>query len=101
MLAAVHFVYIVRCVDGTLYTGYARDPKKRTEAHNAGKGAKYTATRLPVRLIYSEACDSRSAALKREYQLKCLTRIEKEALVRNAKNRRARIRTAVGRRARP
>jgi len=100
MLAAVHFVYIVRCVDGTLYTGYARDPKKRTEAHNAGKGAKYTATRLPVRLIYSEACDSRSAALKREYQLKCLTRIEKEALVRKAKARRARTRTPFGRRAR-
>ena len=77
----VHFVYIVRCADGTFYTGYARDPHKRTSVHNAGKGAKYTARRLPVQLIYSEACLTRSDALKREYELKCLSRLEKEALV--------------------
>jgi putative endonuclease len=84
-MTAVHFVYIVRCADGTFYTGYARDPEKRAKVHNAGKGAKYTSTRRPVRLIYSEPCESRSAALKREYELKCLTRSEKAALVRARK----------------
>ena len=79
-MPAMHFVYMVRCADGTLYTGYARDPEKRANAHNTGRGAKYTATRRPVTLVYSEACESRSAALKREYQLKSLTRVEKEAL---------------------
>jgi putative endonuclease len=84
-MPSVHFVYIVRCADGTFYTGYARDPKKRAKVHNAGKGAKYTARRLPVRLIYSEPCESRSAALKREYELKCLTRAQKKSLVRARK----------------
>ena len=82
MPATVHYVYIVRCADGTLYTGYARDPKKRAQVHNAGKGAKYTANRRPVLLIYSEVCESRGAALKREYAVKNLTRTEKESLVR-------------------
>jgi putative endonuclease len=77
----MHFVYIVRCSDETLYTGYARDPEARVAAHNAGKGAKYTARRLPVTLLYSETCGSRSAALKREHELKRLTRTEKEKLI--------------------
>ena len=88
MPATVHYVYIVRCADGTLYTGYARDPEKRAEKHNAGKGAKYTANRRPVLLIYSEACKSRGAALKREYAVKNLTRMEKESLVREKAARR-------------
>lgn len=71
---------MVRCADGTLYTGYARDPEHRAKVHNAGRGAKYTARRLPVSLVYSEVCDSRSAALKREYQLKQLPRPDKELL---------------------
>jgi putative endonuclease len=50
----VHFVYIVRCADGTLYTGYTRDPRARERAHNSGRGAKYTAGRRPVRLVYQE-----------------------------------------------
>jgi predicted GIY-YIG superfamily endonuclease len=79
-MADMHFVYMVRCSDGTLYTGYARDPVRRANAHNTGRGAKYTATRRPVALVYSEACSSRSAALKREYQVKALTRAAKEAL---------------------
>ena len=79
-MSYMHFVYMVRCADGTLYTGYARDPERRTKAHNAGRGAKYTARRLPVSLVYWELCDSRSAALKREYEMKCLTRREKEGL---------------------
>jgi len=78
----VYFVYIVRCADGTLYTGYARDPHERTAVHNAGKGAKYTASRLPVDLVYSEQCDSLSSPLKREIQIKRWTRARKEALVR-------------------
>ncbi len=78
----VHFVYIVRCSDGTLYTGYARDPERRTKAHNTGRGAKYTAQRLPVSLVYWERCVSRSAALKREYEVKQLARTEKELLAR-------------------
>ena len=78
----MHFVYMVRCSDGTLYTGYARDPARRAEVHNTGRGAKYTARRLPVSLVYRESCASRSAALKREYEVKQLTRVEKEMLAR-------------------
>ena len=78
----MHFVYIVRCVDGTLYTGYARDPKAREQAHNRGRGARYTAGRRPVRLVYVEACESQGAALRREHELKRLTRATKRALIR-------------------
>ena len=68
------FVYIVRCNDGTLYTGIATDIEKRIRRHNTGKdGAKYTKPRRPVSLVFSEACTSRSAALKREYQIKNLS----------------------------
>ena len=81
----MHFVYIVRCCDGTLYTGYARDPKEREKVHNNGQGAKYTAGRRPVRLVYTESHDTLSAALKREHQIKQLPRVEKRALVRTAK----------------
>jgi putative endonuclease len=76
-----HFTYIVRCADGTLYTGYARDPMKRTSAHNAGKGARYTAGRRPVSLVYWEAFESVGDALRRERQLKRLRRSVKEALI--------------------
>ena len=72
---------MVRCADGTLYTGYARDPHARLVVHNRGKGAKYTRSRLPVTLVYSEECESLSAALKRERQLKPWTRARKEALI--------------------
>jgi putative endonuclease len=80
----VYFVYMVRCADGTIYTGYARDPEKRILAHNAGKGAKYTSQRRPVSLVYSESCESRGAALRREHALKSLARSEKESLIRAA-----------------
>jgi putative endonuclease len=73
---------MVRCADRTFYTGYARDPEARVEVHNAGKGAKYTRSRLPVALVYVERCESLSAALKREHQLKASSRAEKESLVR-------------------
>ena len=77
----VFYVYMVRCVDGTLYTGYARDPHVRVQVHNSGKGAKYTRSRLPVCLVYVEQCESLSAALKRERQLKPWSRAMKEALI--------------------
>jgi len=77
----VYFVYVVRCADGTLYTGCARDPEERVRVHNAGKGAKYTRSRLPVALAYVEECESLSAALKRERQLKLWSRAKKEALI--------------------
>lgn len=77
----MHYVYIVRCADGTLYTGYARNPAQRTRAHNLGRGAKYTAGRRPVVLVYTKRCRSKSAALKHEYKLKRLTRAGKEALL--------------------
>ena len=77
----MHFVYIVRCADGTLYTGYARDPRARERAHNSGRGAKYTAGRRPVRLVYQEAFRSVGKALAREYAVKQLTREQKDALV--------------------
>jgi putative endonuclease len=77
-----HFVYIVRCRDGSLYAGYARDPRARLRLHNSGRGAKYTRGRRPVRLVYSEACTTRSDALRREYELKQWPRARKQALIR-------------------
>ena len=77
----MHFVYIVRCGDGTLYTGYARDPGARVEKHNTGRGARYTAGRRPVRLVYSESFKSVGEALRREYALKRRSRAQKEALI--------------------
>jgi predicted GIY-YIG superfamily endonuclease len=80
----VHFVYIVRCADGTLYTGYARDPDARAKVHNNGRGARYTSGRRPVVLVYVEACPSKGEALSREYRLKRLRRARKEALIAKA-----------------
>ena len=77
---AVHFIYIVRCADGTLYTGYAIDPDAREKVHNTGKGARYTASRRPVALVHTEAFRTKSKALKREGELKRWTRAKKEEL---------------------
>lgn len=77
----MHFVYIVKCGDGTLYTGYARDPKARVDAHNCGRGAKYTAGRLPVALVYTERFRSLGRALRRELEIKRLSRREKQAMI--------------------
>ena len=74
-------VYIVRCADGTLYTGYAVDLAQRCAAHNAGRGARYTAGRRPVSVVYAESCASVGEALRREHALKRLTRARKEALI--------------------
>lgn len=75
------YVYIVECADGSLYTGCAVDVEARIEVHNTGKGAKYTRTRLPVKLKYYEEAADRSSALKREHALKQLTAVEKRKLV--------------------
>ena len=74
-------VYMLRCADGTLYTGSTTDVEARAAAHNAGRGARYTSGRRPVTVVYVEACGSQSAAPTREHALKRLTRAEKEALV--------------------
>jgi len=73
-------IYILRCADGTLYTGIATDVAARLATHNAGKGAKYTRGRLPVVLTYQEKAESHSAALKREHAIKRLTAVEKRRL---------------------
>ena len=75
------YLYILRCGDNTLYTGITTDPEKRLEAHRAGKGAKYTRGRAPLELVYQEACESHSHALKRECAVKALSRTEKEKLI--------------------
>ena len=77
----MHFVYIVRCADGTLYTGYARDPKARVKVHNAGRGARYTSGRRPVTLVYVESWTSIGDALRRERALKRRSRAQKEDLI--------------------
>ena len=74
-------VYILRCADGTLYTGITNDLERRLAEHNAGKGAKYTKGRGPLRLVYQEACQDRTVALKRENQIKALDRRAKLRLV--------------------
>lgn len=75
------FVYMVRCADNTFYTGWTDDVPARIAAHNAAKGAKYTRSRRPVELVYQEELPDKSSALKREYAIKHLTRLQKEALV--------------------
>ena len=78
------YVYILKCSDDTLYTGYTVDLNKRIETHNKGLGAKYTRGRLPVKLVYQELLKSKSEAMKREYQIKKLSKIEKLELINQA-----------------
>ena len=77
----MYFVYIVKCRDGTFYTGWTTDIAKRLVKHNQGKGAKYTRSRYPVELTYSEVLESRSEAMRRECAIKKLTREDKEILI--------------------
>ncbi len=79
--AIPYTVYILRCADGTLYTGVTRDLKRRVAVHNSGKGAKYTRARLPVVSVYHETADGRAAAQSRERQIKRLPRSQKLALI--------------------
>ena len=75
------YTYILRCADGTLYTGWTTNLDARERAHNAGRGSKYTAARRPVRIVYSESHESRSSAQQREAALKRLSRAEKLAII--------------------
>ena len=76
-----HFIYIVRCKDGSLYTGYAKYIEQRIAKHNSGQGAKYTKIRRPVELVYQEMFNTKSEALKREYEIKTFTREKKLQLI--------------------
>ena len=82
-----HYTYILRCSDGTLYTGYTNDLDKRIHDHNSGKGAKYTKTRIPVNLVYYEVYENKTDAMSREWHIKHdMTRAEKEMLIKGASN---------------
>lgn len=80
------YVYMMRCADGSLYTGYTNDVKRREAVHNTGKGAKYTKSRLPVRLVYHETFEDRCEALRRECSIKKLTKAQKETLILSKKS---------------
>ena len=75
------YVYILRCCDGSLYTGITTDTLRRIAEHNSGKGAKYTRSRRPVELGYQEDCDDHSQALRRELEIKALRRADKIKLI--------------------
>ncbi|WP_282929568.1 GIY-YIG nuclease family protein [Anaerococcus sp. Marseille-Q7828] len=77
------YVYILRCKDNSLYTGWCMDLEKRIALHNSGKGAKYTRSKRPCKLVYYEEIDNKSEALKREIAIKKLTKARKEDLVRS------------------
>ena len=76
-----NYTYIVKCSDETLYTGWTNNLKKRLEAHNSGKGAKYTKNRCTVEIVYFEEYDTKQEAMKREYAIKQLSRQKKLALI--------------------
>lgn len=75
------YLYILRCGDGTLYTGITTDVEARLEMHRSGKGAKYTRGRGPLELVYREECENHSQALKRELAVKAMSREEKQSLI--------------------
>ncbi|MCF2667962.1 MULTISPECIES: GIY-YIG nuclease family protein [Lachnospiraceae] len=77
----MNYTYIVRCKDGSLYTGWTNDIEKRIKAHNEGKGAKYTKSRRPVKLVYYEEFQTKEEAMKREYAIKHMRRKEKEKII--------------------
>ena len=78
-----NYTYMVKCSDGTLYTGWTTDLEHRVKAHNDGEGAKYTRSRRPVELVYYEEYATKTEAMKREYSIKQLTRKQKEKLIEN------------------
>ena len=79
------YTYLLRCADGTLYCGWTHDLEKRLAAHNSGKGAKYTRSRLPAELVYDEVFDTKEEAMSREAQIKRLSRRQKLALISSGK----------------
>ena len=83
----MNYVYLLRCADGSLYCGWTTDPEARLAAHNSGRGAKYTRSKLPVKLVYTEAYEDRHEALSREWHIKRMSHAEKEKLVSCQQNR--------------
>ncbi|NLM96154.1 MAG: GIY-YIG nuclease family protein [Halanaerobiaceae bacterium] len=81
MAGKKHYVYIVKCSDNTLYTGYTVDLERRIKEHNEGRGSRYTRGRLPVKLEYFEEYEAKGRAMKREYEIKQMTRMQKEKLL--------------------
>ena len=77
----MNYTYMLECADGSYYTGWTNNLKQRIEAHNSGKGAKYTKGRGPVKLVHVEIFDTKEEAMKREYQVKRLTKGEKMKLI--------------------
>lgn len=83
----MNYTYIVKCNDDTLYTGWTNNLEKRIAAHNSGKGAKYTKTRLPVELVYFEEFETKQEAMSREYAIKHLTKEKKLKLINSKINK--------------
>ena len=81
----MNYTYIARCSDGTLYTGWTNDLKKRIKDHNEGRGAKYTRSRRPVELVYFEEFYTKEEAMSREWTIKQMTRRKKEEMIRNGR----------------
>ena len=77
----MNYTYILKCKDNTLYTGWTNNLEKRIASHNQGTGAKYTRNRRPVELVYYEAFDTKEAAMRREYEIKQMSRNQKIALI--------------------
>ncbi len=82
----MNYTYLVECADGSLYCGWTNDLEKRIADHNAGKGAKYTKPRLPVKLVYFESFDTKEEAMSREWHIKQLRKNEKLKLIRQHEN---------------
>ena len=80
-IGKMHYVYLLKCSDGTLYCGWTTDLEKRLEAHNAGTGAKYTRSRRPVEMVYHEAFEEKTDALRREWAVKRMSRKQKLGLI--------------------
>jgi predicted GIY-YIG superfamily endonuclease len=76
-----YYIYILKCSDGSLYIGWSHDVDKRLALHNAGRGAKYTRSRLPVKLVYSQVCSSKQDAMRQEREIKKLSRAQKLSLI--------------------
>ena len=83
----MHYVYIIKCSDNSLYTGYTTNLERRVKEHNEGKGAKYTRGRTPVKLVYYEKKETKSLAMKREYEIKQFNREDKVKLIDDKKGK--------------
>ncbi len=81
----MYYTYLLECSDGSFYCGFTDDLEHREKVHNSGKGAKYTRSRIPVKIVYFEEFETKSDALKREYAIKKLTRQQKEELIKERK----------------